>query len=548
MFLLPLLPDLPGCFVKQVNQTEEAVFLTACATTSFACCPDCQHTSSQVHSRYTRSPKALPSSGRPVRLLLEVRRFRCSNPTCWRKTFAESFPHLVASRAQRTCSAQDLLRIIGEAMGGEAGARLSQRLAMKCSPMTLLRLVRQSPLPQSTDVRVIGVDEWAWRKGQRYGTILVDLEKHIPIDLLADATAESFAAWLQAHPSVEVISRDRGTTFADGATRGAPQAVQIADRWHLLHNLGEALEKVLTRHHSDLKRVFTPSEELDQLTAALDQQVLTRLKALSQAEQLRQARREQREAVFMRVQELSAQGWSGASIARMLGIHKKTAVKYAQMEHFPEERSDRGRKLAPYLPFLHTQWSAGEQNIASLYQAIHTQGYTGSETAVRNYLTALRQQIGQEGHPRRYYPPVSQKKKQHQRAVLSSRRATWLVLQKPETRSAEDQQQLLLLQQAHPQVGAACTLAQNFVQMIRERNALALEPWLKEATESAIPELRTFAAGVKRDQAAILAALTYAWSQGQVEGQVHRLKLLKRQSYGRAGFDLLRHRVLARSA
>lgn len=168
----------------------------------------------------------------------------------------------------------------------------------------------------------------------------------------------------------------------------------------------------------------------------------------------------------------------------------------------------------------------------------------GKSTAVRNYLTALRKQIGQESHPRRYYPPVSQKKKQHQRTALSSRRATWLVLRKPETRSAEDQQLLLLLQQAHPQVKTACELAQAFVQMIRERNASVLEPWLKEATESEVPELRTFAKGIKHDQDAIHAALTYEWSQGQVEGQVHRLKLLKRQSYGRAGFGLLRHRVL----
>ncbi len=179
-----------------------------------------------------------------------------------------------------------------------------------------------------------------------------------------------------------MISRDRGTTFADGATRGAPQALQIADRWHLLRNLSEALEKVLTKHHADLKRVFTPSEEEDQLTAVLDQRALTRLKTLSQAEQLQQARRAQREAVFMRVQELSAQGWSGASIARMLGIHKKTAVKYAAAEHFPERR-DRGHKLAPYLPFLQTRWTAGEHNIAALYQAIHAQGYSGSETSVR---------------------------------------------------------------------------------------------------------------------------------------------------------------------
>lgn len=237
-------------------------------------------------------------------------------------------------------------------MGGEAGARLSGRLAMKCSPMTVLRLVRQSPLPSSTQVRVRGVDDWAWRKGRRYGTILIDLKKHRPIDSLADATAESFAAWLQAHPSVEIISRDRGTTSADGATRGAPHAQQVADRWHLLHNLGEALEEVLARHHADLKRAFSPEEEHQQVITALDQEVLAHVMAHSQAEQLRQSRQEQRLAISMRVQELSAQGWSGASIARMLGIHKKTAVKYAAPRSaFPKPGVIVDASLPPFCRF-----------------------------------------------------------------------------------------------------------------------------------------------------------------------------------------------------
>jgi transposase len=311
--------------------------------------------------------------------------------------------------------------------------------------------------------------------------------------------------------------------------------------------LGEALEKVLARHHADLKRALTPEEE-KQVTAGLDQQALAHITARSQAEQLRQARRERRRATFTRVQELSAQGWSGASIARMLGIHKKTAVKYAQAEQFPEARSDRERKLAPYLPFLHTQWAAGEHNVASLYQAIRVQGYRGSETAVRNDLMALREAIGPQRRPRRYYPPISKQGQRHQRTGLSSRRATWLVLRKPEDRSTEDLHLLDLVEQAHPQVKVACALAQAFVQMIRNRNAFALQPWLEEAARSGVSELRTFATGMKRDQAAIQAALTYEWSQGQVEGQINRLKLLKRQSYGRARFDLLRHRVLARSA
>ncbi len=390
----------------------------------------------------------LPSSGRPISLALQVRHFRCFNRACPRKTFAEPLPGFLLPYAQRTSRLRENLRQLGEEGGGEAGARLSKKQAMMCSASTILRLLRHGPLPTPPPVKVLGVDEWAWHKGQSYGTILVDLERHIPIDLLQDASADSFAAWLQEHPSVEMISRDRGTTFADGANRGAPQALQIADRWHVIHNLGEALEKVLARHHANLNQAFAPQEK-QQVIAPLDQEALAHITARSQAEQQRQARQERRRATFTQVQELSTQGWSGASIARMLGIHKKTAVKYAQAEHFPEVRCDRERKLAPYLLFLQAQWAAGEHNIAALYQAIRMQGYSGSETAVRNSLTALRTQFGSARRPRRYYPPVSKESKQSRRIGLSSRQATWLVLQKPETRSAEDQRLLALLQQAH---------------------------------------------------------------------------------------------------
>ena len=167
---------------------------------------------------------------------------------------------------------------------------------------------------------------------------------------------------------------------------------------------------------------------------------------------------------------------------------------------------------------------------------------------MRTYLTVLREEIGPQRRPRRYYPPISRQKKRQQRTAVSSRQATWLVLRRQEDLSAEDQQTLALVLQAHTQVKSDCLLAQAFALMIRRKDAPALEPWLEEATSSGVPELRTFAAGIRRDQAAALAALTYKWSQGPVEGQIHRLKLLKRQGYGRAGFELLRHRVLARPA
>jgi len=288
---IALLPDLPGFCVEQINRTENHIVITARATFPTACCPGCQQPSSRVHSYYTRSPKDLPSSGRPVALVLRVRHFRCANAVCPRKTFAEPLPNLLLPHAQRTSRLQENLRALGEVEGFEAGAQVSKRQGMACSAETLLRLVRHAALPASPAVKVLGVDEWAWRKGQSYGTMLVDLERHAPIDVLEDASADSFAAWLKQHKSVQLITRDRAGTYADGAAKGAPKATQIADRWHLLRNLGAALEKGLARHHDTIKRAFSRQEEQQEPehTSAVPAPVI-----ISHAERIHQSRRDRR--------------------------------------------------------------------------------------------------------------------------------------------------------------------------------------------------------------------------------------------------------------
>ena len=252
-----------SCLVRACLDVENlTVHLATTAPT--AACPRCGSDTRRVHSRYTRRLDDLPCLGRRVRLQLAVRRFVCPQSDCPRRIFAERLPGFAAPWARTTDRLRQTQTDIGSSLGGEAGSRLAARMAMTTSPDTLLRRVKRLKNEPAGPPRVVGIDDWAWRKGQRYGTIVVDLERSDVIDLLPDRDAETVAAWLKAHPGVEVVSRDRSATYAQAATEGASQAEQVADRWHLLKNLREAVERVLERHSAvidaALKATETPTE------------------------------------------------------------------------------------------------------------------------------------------------------------------------------------------------------------------------------------------------------------------------------------------------
>jgi transposase len=570
-----LLPEPDQLRLDTLTMTTERITLDVTAISSTASCPVCRGQSTRVHSRYRRRVADLAWAQTPVELRLHVRRFFCPRPTCARVTFSEPLPTVVAPFARRTVRLSAEQRQLGLDVGGEAGARTAHRQGMPISPDTLLRLVRRDPATTGSTPRHLGVDDFALRKGQVYGTILVDLDQHQPIDLLPERTAAILEQWLKDHPGVEVISRDRATDYADGATRGAPDAVQVADRFHLLQNVREMLQRLLERHQAALQAatkadtapadaVLAAGDAASAVTApptnhateanASPTTITVPAPHLTKAAQQRQERRDRRLASYTSVRALREKGLSIRAIAEQLHLSRKTVRRFALADQFPERATRRPApsKLDPFIPYLEQQLVLGQDNAMQLWREVRDHhGYRGSRALLSRWVARHRhlrpaadaapprvRRRGRPAAPAVATAPVSQRR-------CSARQAAWLLVRHPDELEEADRDIVTRLCEHSTTIGIAYHLAQDFMVMVRERQAAVFDSWLDRAATSGIPEIVSFVSGLQRDQAAVRAALDLPWSNGQVEGQINRLKLIKRSMYGRANFDLLRQRVLA---
>lgn len=527
--------------IDAVEQSDDRLIVVARGIQDMACCPDCQQPSERTNSHYRRHPADLPCGGYDIQLKLTVPRFFCDNEQCPRRTFASRFPELLQPYARRTNRLANQQRQVGFTVGGEAGGRLVQGLNMPTSPDTLIRLVREAAEPRRATPRVLGVDDWAKRKGQSYGTILVDLEKHEVVDLLEDRSAESLSNWLKEHPGVEFITRDRGQDYKEGATTGAPDAVQIADRFHLLQNLVDTLKRMLEKQPNQLRkaaREVANEASVSPMSAEVLEGLIVAANGEAQAVELIPTMRQLR---FEEVKALQKQGLSQRAVCRQLGMHRRTVSKYYALDHSPEKvlRAHCTSTVTPYLPYLTKRWQEGCQNIKVLHAELEGQGFTGHYVSVCRVVKTLKAkgQLVVVAAP--VLPQVPR---------LSPTQAAWLLLH-PDDRLKEQERKLRdKLCTVSEEIQSARQLAQSFRELVRERAADKLDDWLEKAKESGIQAFQNFAAGLQRDYEAVKAALTYEWSNGQVEGQVNRLKFVKRQGYGRAKFDLLRKQVLGKPA
>ncbi len=579
---LLLLPD--DMAIEGVSPSKTHLTVQVVCTLQSASCPLCQQSSERIHGSYGRTVADVPCGGRRVTLALTVRKFVCRTPECPRKIFTERLPALVQSYARMTNRLSEALQLLGFATCGEVGERFAPKLGMQVSGPTLLRRMRTRSCPPPQSVRILGIDDWSWKKGVTYGTILVDLELRRPIELLPDRSAETAQAWLRTHPEVDIVSRDRGGEYAAAARKGAPQAQQIADRFHLLKNWRERLKEVMDRkqsclpegeeHASDAipakaqgikdKSVHEPTEpaaepEPEKHYRTIPPYPYQRPPGMSYNEFQKQVRRDKRAARYANVRTLFEQGLSQRAIARKLKLARATVGKFVQAQEYPEmhhpNRGARRSLLDPYKRYILQRWQQGCRNSVQLYDEITARGYKGSAPLLRKFLAELRKKHQEAGSAsvltldactQAIEIPPSLPPKPPLPCRMSATRASWLFVSQAGKLDAKQKQQVEQIRAGHPDLERAYQLSQEFVMMLAERREADLDTWLTQAERSGLPEFKKMAKGIRLDYAAVKAAFSSEWSNGQVEAQVNCLKLQKRIVFGRANFDLLRLRVLSR--
>jgi transposase len=488
-------------------------------------------------------------------LHLAVRRFFCSELRCPRRIFAERLPGFASPYARTTSLLRETHEAIGCALGGEPGSRLTIRLAIATSPDTLLRRVKQLKDESKPPPRFVGIDDWAWRKGHRYGTIIVDLERGDVVDLLPDRDAETVKKWLENHPGIKLVSRDRSPTYAQAAAEGAPKALQVADRWHLLKNLREAIERLLERQSNVVAEAIeaadtaaNPPPSVPTSDHAVDvapavqspsPQPLSGQSSESPSLQAQRARRKRRIERFEQVHEHHRQGHSARRIARELGMSTNTVPRYLRCKAPPDWKPGRGwrSRWDKHREWIDARIAEGDTNASHLYRQLAASGFRGSYNSVQRY---VRKRLGAAGRKRERVnaarpsdPPSS-----------SPRQLSFEWVRRPENRKPNQRRRIDAIRAANDELATGFGLADEFADLLRKRSRGTLSEWLVKGEASSCPELRRFAEGIRRDETAVFTAMTEPWSNGPVEGHVNRLKMIKRQMYGRAGFRLLMARVV----
>ena len=515
-------------------------------------CPGCGAQSKSRHGTYWRTLRDLSAQGAPVVVNARLGRWRCRNQRCDRRIFTERVPDLAAPFARRTARLSEIVRLLGHSAGGRPSERLMRRLGMPVSDTTILAGLRKHARVRSESsavaaVHVAGIDDWAWRKGSNYGTIIVDLERREVVDVLADRSAATAANWFKDHSDVEVVSRDRAGLYAEAAREGAPQARQVADRFHLLQNFRETIERQLGGYEAPIRdsRINTSG---NQAASPLPVRSDCPSDAVAPTRLIRRERQAVRQQLFDEIRALFEGGSSIGEIAHKLGLGRRRVERWVRRIDLPDRNTMASTPSTPayFGVLLGRRWAEGITKIRHLFAEIRHRGYTGSFSHLARFLAPWRGgEPSLEGAEQEEPAPVPVRTLDPMTGrVISPLTAAALCVKPRGQMTARQVATVDALKAASAEFTAMRRLAMRFRGLLRGGTAEGLDAWLIDARASGIYGMQRFARTMRQDLEAVRNAVSEPWSNGQTEGQINRLKTLKRAMYGRAGVELLRARMM----
>ena len=531
------LVGIPKIRITKVEVKQSTIFIFATSIGKRAKCPACNKYSSSVHDRYARRITDLPVFLYDSVITLTVRKFKCPNKKCHRKVYTEKIEH-IKPYARRTERVNRLLSNIAIEMTSGAGSMLSGRLKMHVSRSTLTRLAHLQPLPGLEAIRVLGVDDWAFRKGINYGTILIDMQSSKPIDLLPTRDGEDLKKWLRSHPEIEIVTRDRASSYSSAIDSACPKAMQVADRFHLLMNLSDALNTYFKSVSPKINALIKKKSDEMPETIGFHQ---TSVKIVEPEPDLKAF--DSRQPAFEKVKELQAKGMTKKKIAKAIGLSRNTVRKYFLQETLVPKSHPKRTNIELFTNYIISRIKQEGHLNGAIVEEIRQMGYQGGNTQAYEHINFLKRTIPTNIAASR--TELQQQEIPYVKRLSTRKLARYIGSDMNQIKDAEDKKYVQILLKELPQLKQIRQLVRTFKTILKTGTG-DIAKWILKVKESSskLPGLLTFARGLERDIEAVKNGICQKWSNGPVEGHVNRIKSIKRQMYGRASFELLRKKVL----
>ena len=521
-----------GLLVQNIEQSGGMLYVYATSSSEEGTCPYCGQKSKKVHSRYVRVIHDLSILGYGAVIHLGVRKFFCQNHECAKTTFAEQPGTEVFRYRRRTCRCEVAVARHGISASSNSASRLLSLLGIPVSSSTVLRDLHRMHPSSYEDVREVGVDDWAWRKGVTYGSIVIDLKEGWPIDLLGDRDTDSFREWMQGHVQVGLVSRDRSTDYSSAIAALDRTVTEVADKFHLVKNIYDRFGKLIAEHYDDYRRAVRKDEEVEEV-----------VQESTGGKTSKPQKTDSRDIMFREVKELQSKGFKPTAISKKLGIARQTATKYCKMEILPARNSKLRNQYYRYDKYVEQECAKGRP-MCSVFEEIKSQGFSGSLTPFYDHYKYLSD--GHRGYRPKGWKPVTENHPKDNRSELIPIKALTAMVdkairQKDMTEEEIDTMRILNTLGWFREMYDA---TKKFHAVITGSDTAELIRWMKRFWKTSIATLKTFIIGIMKDFKAVRNTIRLNVTKGITEGYVNKLKAVKRLMYGRAGIELLKNKLV----